>query len=68
MGDEGFEQPSKNGTLLGVARESDAESGALGAREAPMDPDLALIVESWFGLSEPIKAAILAMIQASKNR
>jgi hypothetical protein len=45
---------------------SGAESGALGAPEAPLDPNLAAVVEAWPKLREPIKAGILAMIRATE--
>ncbi len=48
----------------GVGAESGAESGALGAREAPIDPGLAAVVEAWPALPEAIKAGILAMVRA----
>ena len=45
--------------------QSGAESGALGAQNAPFDPDLATVVEAWPGLPAAIKADILAMVQVS---
>ena len=32
---------------------------------APMDPELAAVVDAWTGLPESIKAAIRALIEAS---
>jgi hypothetical protein len=37
------------------------------ARETPIDPDLAQIVESWPRLPEAIRAGILAMVRASQS-
>lgn len=45
---------------------SGAKSGALGAPEAPIDPDLAMIIEAWPTLPESIKAGIVAMIRAAE--
>ena len=50
----------------GVGKQSGAECGALGAPEAPIDPDLAAVVDAWPRLPEAIKAGILAMIRAAK--
>ena len=49
----------------GDSFQSGAESGALAAREAPMDPALAAVIEAWPTLPEAIKAGILAMIRAA---
>ncbi|MGD9721456.1 MAG: tyrosine-type recombinase/integrase [Pirellulales bacterium] len=42
-----------------------AESGALGARVAPDDAGLAIVVEAWPGLPGAIRAGIVALIRAS---
>ncbi|MCO6044760.1 hypothetical protein NG895_12655 [Aeoliella sp. ICT_H6.2] len=39
--------------------------GAVGADLAPIDPELALIVERWEELPEAVRASILAMVRAS---
>jgi len=49
---------------MGASGQSGAESGALGAREAPVDPDLAAVVDAWPTLPAAIKAGILAMVRA----
>jgi len=46
--------------------ESGAECGAVAARKAPLDPDLAAVVDAWPALPAAIKAGILAMISATK--
>jgi hypothetical protein len=33
----------------------------------PADPDLALVVDSWHRLPEPIRAGILAMVKAASG-
>lgn len=45
--------------------QSGAQSGALSAREAPLDPELAAVVDAWPALPAAIKAGILAMIRAA---
>ena len=42
----------------------DAESGALVDKTTPTDLDLAKVIDAWPALPEPIKRAILAMIDA----
>jgi len=42
-----------------------AKSGAVDAREAPLDPDLTVVVEAWPKLPETVKAKMLAMVQAA---
>ena len=48
-----------------VSWESGAESGALGAREAPIDADSATVVDAWPTLPEAVKAGVLAMVRAA---
>lgn len=43
-----------------------AQSGALYAPKAPIDPDLAAVVDAWPVLPAAIKAGILAMVRAGK--
>ena len=48
----------------GKATESEsggAESGAVDARNAPIDPDLRTIIERWAGLSEEVRVSILKL-------
>ena len=49
-----------------VDEQGGAESGALGAQNGPIGPDLAVVVEAWPGLPEAIKVGILAMIRAAR--
>jgi hypothetical protein len=44
-----------------------AESGALNARRATIDPTFAAVVEAWPTLPDPIKAGILAMVRAASG-
>ena len=56
--------PRKHGKK-GVSDQSGAECGALGAREAPLDPELAAVVDAWPALPEAIEAGNPAMIRAA---
>jgi hypothetical protein len=56
----------QNTGKTGIPPQSGAESGAPGARKAPLDPELAAVVDAWPALPEAIKAGILAMIGSCK--
>jgi len=45
--------------------EGGAESGAVGAAEAPVDAELRAVVKAWPTLSEAARARILAIIEAA---
>ncbi len=55
--------PKNLGKTRGVEQRG-AESGALGAREASMDAELATVVEAWPTLPEAFKVGILAMVRS----
>jgi hypothetical protein len=59
------EHPQESSGNSSDSDQGGAESGALGAREAPIDPRLAAVVEAWPTLPEAIKVGILAMVQAA---
>jgi predicted TIM-barrel enzyme len=44
-----------------------AESGAVGAREAVQDADLAEIIRAWPALSESVRQGILEIARAALN-
>ena len=62
MGLRGLELPHENTEKKGGADQSGAESGA---QEAPLDPELAAVVDAWPALPEAIKAGILAMVETT---
>jgi hypothetical protein len=62
----GIEPPQQFTGNVASALQSGAESGALGARNDLVDPDLEAVVEEWPTLAEPIKVGILAIIRAAK--
>jgi hypothetical protein len=66
MAGTGFEAPLENTGNSSGSDQSGAESGALGAREAPLDPELAVVVDAWPALPDAIKAGILALVRATK--
>ena len=47
MGLRGFEPPTKNTRETAILDRGGAECGALGAREAPIDPELAVVFDAW---------------------
>jgi len=68
VGDEGTEHPRDTPGNSPISIQGGAESGALGAREAAVDPSLAAVVEAWPKLPDGIKAGILAMVRTEQNR
>ena len=63
-GNRTIEQNAGNSAIPDL---SDAECGALGPREAPLDPELAVVVEAWSALPESVKTSILAMVRSSSS-
>jgi hypothetical protein len=60
----GFEPYTENATNSSRLTQSGADSGALNAPEAPIDSDLAMLIDAWPMLSESIKAVILALVRS----
>ena len=46
-------------------RDRAAPDAAVGAENAPIDPDLQVIIDQWPDMSEAVKAGILAMVKAA---
>ncbi len=67
VGGTRLEVPPKNTGNDGGGGQSGAESGALGAGEAPIGPDLAVVVDAWPKLPDAIKAGILAIVTAARR-
>ncbi len=65
VGDTGLEPGRKTPEKTRIPESSGAESGAVADEIDPIDPDLQRIIEAWPRLSEKIKAATLATIDAA---
>ena len=63
--EEGFELGPKSSKETVSESDGGAESGALNAPGASIDPALRVIEEAWPGLHESIKAGILALVKAA---
>jgi hypothetical protein len=61
---QGLERVAKTTGKTGIPDSGGAECGALGAQNAPSDPDLAAVVDAWPTLPEAVRTAILAMVKA----
>ena len=61
----GFEHTANSSGNQGVMPQGGAESGALSGNSAPIDPDLAHIINRWPGLPAAIRAGITAMVKAA---
>ena len=46
------------------SQQGGAESGAVGAQNSPIDPDLELIIEVWPTLSDASKAELITIVKA----
>ena len=67
LGDTGLEQYPETPANQGISETGDAQSDALSANSAPVDPDLAAITAAWPGLPAALKAGIVAMVNAAKS-
>jgi hypothetical protein len=71
VGRSGLEPEDVSGSadkgLGGTSESGGAESGADSAENGPTDPDLLKVAAAWPDVSEPIKAAILAMIETARK-
>lgn len=59
----GHEHPPLALSKTPISGEGGAKSGAHDAPKVPADPDLALIVDRWPNLPEPIRQAVLALVR-----
>jgi hypothetical protein len=64
-GEDRIRTPPENAAVTGDSAPSGAESGAIEAREAILDPELTAVIDAWPVLPEAIRAGILAMIRAA---
>lgn len=63
----GLEQGAPNTGETPFSETGGAESDALGAQSALIDPELLALVEAWPELPEAIKANILAMVRSHQG-
>ena len=64
-GEGGIRTARKSLGKTARSKDSGAKSGALATQIGPIDPGLALLIEAWPTLLEPIRAGILAMVRAA---
>ena len=64
-GEDRTRTTAENAGIMTVQGESGAKYGALGAKNATIDPDLQSIIERWSDLSEAVKDDLLAMVKAA---
>lgn len=67
MAGTGFELLQESAGNSTSATQSGAKSGALGAQNGPLDPDLVVVAEAWPGLPDALRAGILAMVRAASG-
>jgi len=62
----GLEPPPQNTRKQAVSEAGGAKSGALSTNLIPVDSDQQRILDAWPTLPEPLRAGILAMIEAAR--
>ncbi len=67
VGGTGLEPPPKSSGFPGYLPEGGAESGAIGAQNGPIDPELAEVVRAWPTLPPVVKGGIMAMVRAQNG-
>ena len=67
MGDEGLEPTAKSPRHQPISETGGAESGAAGARNGPVDVDLAPLIDVWPGLSADVKRTILRLVESTPD-
>jgi len=65
VADEGFEQLHNVKGETGVPTEGAAKSGAVGAENGQIDPDLELVLRAWPGLSGAMRKQLVGIITES---
>ncbi len=64
MGDTGLEHTANSTQKTALSEIGAAKSGAVDARNGPIDPDLALVINAWPMLSEASKVEVIAIVKA----
>ena len=63
---QGLEQSENSPRRVQVSETTGAKSGAVDRENAPIDPELAQVIEVWDTLPPAIREAILAMLRAAE--
>ena len=58
-------KPRDNSGIASKANQGGAESGAVDTEKAPIDPDLARLIDAWPTLPKVIKAGIVALVNTA---
>jgi hypothetical protein len=58
----GFERTSKSPRKTAISEKGGAESGAVGDDSAPIDPDLAAVIDAWPRLPETVRRDVLRIV------
>ncbi len=61
----GFDLPQDSPGKTAVRPEGGAESGAVSGYLATTDPDLQRVIEAWPALAEPVRRAVLALVEGA---
>ncbi len=67
VGVEPTDDPCKHKHLQKTIDEKAPKSTVLGAKSNQIPPELTTVIKAWPDLPEPIKAGILAMVQAARQ-
>lgn len=67
-GVDGNRTTPENTGVIGRSPQSGAECGVLGAREAPIDLDLAALLDAWPTLSLFVRESIVKLAQLAPKR
>ena len=64
----GIEQKPFSPRRVQVSETAGAKSGAVDRENAPIDPDLASVIDAWHTLPPDTRTAILAIVEAAQVR
>jgi hypothetical protein len=64
----GFDLPPDSPGKTAVLPQGGAKSGADSGRSATIDPDLQRVIKAWPGLAEPVRRAVLALVEGAGKR
>ena len=67
VGVRGLEPSAFSSEKTAIPQTGGAESGAVGARNSPIDSRLRAVIEAWPTLPDAVKAGILAIVEAATD-